>query len=152
MREVVIAAGMLFLSAISLAQEHKVKYDSTLARTLGADEYGMKQYVLVILKTGPNNIQDKAVRDSLFQGHMKNINRLAEMGKLTVAGPLGKNEKSYRGIFILNVKTIEEAEELILTDPAIKEKIFETEFYNWYGSAALPEYLKVHKKIEKSGF
>ncbi len=29
-------------------------FDAELAEQLGADEYGMKSYILVILKTGPN--------------------------------------------------------------------------------------------------
>ena len=69
-----------------------------------------------------------------------------------VAGPLKKNEKTYRGIFILNVPTIEEAEQLLRTDAAIKSKLLEPEFYKWYGSAALSEYLAAHEKIWKAGF
>jgi uncharacterized protein YciI len=102
----------------------------------------------VILKTGSNNIEDKVKRDSLFAGHMANINRLADMGKLIIASPFGKNDKTYRGLFILNVKTTDEANELLQTDPAIKAKVFDVELYNWYGSAAIPEYLKFHDKIE----
>ncbi|MDQ3551668.1 MAG: YciI family protein [Bacteroidota bacterium] len=80
---------------------------------------------------------------------MATINKLAKEGKLVVAGPLQKNDKTYRGIYILNVKTIEEANELLLTDPAIKAKILDTEIFQWYGSAALPVYLKTHDKIQK---
>ena len=57
--------------------------------------------------------------------------------------------KTYRGIFILNVKTIEEANDLLESDPTIKEKVLEAEIFKWYGSAALPTYLPKHKKIEK---
>jgi len=144
---------VLFLHAcIAAGQSNSMQYDSTLAKSLGADEYGMKSYVLVILKTGKNDIQDKIVRDSLFKGHMANIGRLADEGKLVVAGPISKNELNYRGIFILNVPTIEEARELLQTDPTIKENVFELELFKWYGSAALPEYLKTHKSIQKSEF
>lgn len=131
------------------AQTANPTYNKTLADSLGADEYGMKQYVLVILKTGSNKIEDKQKVDSLFRGHMGNINRLATAGKLVVAGPLKKNDKAYRGIFILNVKTIEEANSLLDTDPAIKEKLLEAETFIWYGSAALPMYLPNHEKVEK---
>ncbi|MGI8598422.1 MAG: YciI family protein [Chitinophagaceae bacterium] len=80
---------------------------------------------------------------------MATINKLAKEGKMVVAGPLQKNDKTYRGIYILNVKTIVEANELLLTDPAIKAKILDTEIFQWYGSAALPVYLKTHDKIQK---
>ncbi len=73
---------------------------------------------------------------------MDNINRLANMNKLVVAGPMEKNDHNYRGIFILNVKTTEEAKELLDTDPTIKNHIFEVELYEWYGSAALPMYIE----------
>jgi uncharacterized protein YciI len=109
-------------------------------------------YVLVILKTGPAKVTDKATLDSIFKGHMQNINRLASLGKLIVAGPLEKNEQGYRGIFIFNVKTLEEAKALVDTDPAVKSKVLSADLFNWYGSAALPEYLKFQDKIEKVKF
>lgn len=131
-------------------QSDNPNYDKLLADSLGGDEYGMKTYIFVILKTGTNKIDDKTVLDSLFKGHMQNIGRLAANGKLVVAGPFGKNDKAYRGIFILNVKTIEEANALLETDPTIKEKVLEAEVFKWYGSAALPMYLPYHEKIEKN--
>ena len=125
------------------------KYDVRLAKKLGADEYGMKSYVLVILKTGTNTTTDKQTLDSLFRGHMDNIQRLSAQGKLIIAGPMKKNPNNYRGIFILDVKTQDEAHQLLSTDPTIREKIFDVELYDWYGSAALPTYLPAHTKIEK---
>jgi uncharacterized protein YciI len=80
---------------------------------------------------------------------MENIGRLAAKGQLIIAGPLGKNDRNYRGIFILNVKSIEEAQALLETDPTIKEKVLEAEIFKWYGSAAIPTYLPNHEKIEK---
>jgi uncharacterized protein len=68
---------------------------------------------------------------------------------MVVAGPLERNDQSYRGIFILDATTKEEAKELLEADPTIKQKIFEAEYYEWYGSAALPEYLKIAEKIRK---
>ncbi|SFM84153.1 Uncharacterized conserved protein YciI, contains a putative active-site phosphohistidine [Chitinophaga sp. YR627] len=126
------------------------KYDKELALKLGSDDYGMKSYILAILKTGTNPTTDKNELQELFRGHMNNINRLVEEGKLVVAGPLGKNDKTYRGIFILkDVGTIDAAKELLQTDPAVKAGVFELELYNWYGSAALPEYLPASDKIWK---
>jgi uncharacterized protein YciI len=140
---------LLSFSLSATGQTENPNFDKLLADSLGGDDYGMKPYILVILKTGPNKTADKKVLDSLFRGHMNNISYLASIGKLTVAGPLGKNDKTYRGIFILNVKTIEEAKVLLASDPTIKEKVLEAEIFNWYGSAALPTYLPNHKKIEK---
>ena len=149
MRFVLANAAVIFLSVCLNAQTINPNFDSTLAKSLGADDYGMKSYIFVMLKTGNNIIEDKSIRDSLFAGHLGNIGRLAEERKLIVAGPLGKNDKTYRGIFILNVTTFEEAESLLKTDPAIKENLLEPELYKWYGSAALPEYLETSDKIWK---
>lgn len=124
-------------------------YDPILAQKLGGDDYGMKSYVLVILKTGTNQTTDKTLINDSFRGHMDNINRLVKDGKMYVAGPLGKNDKTYRGIFILNVTTFEEAQSLLQNDSAIKEGLLDYELYKWYGSAALPEYLEASDKIWK---
>jgi hypothetical protein len=141
---------LTIVGSLSLqAQVTNPEFDSTLARKLGGDEYGMKMYVLVILKTGPAKIEAGARRDSLFAGHMNNITRCVKLNKLVVAGPLEKNDNSYRGIFIFNVSTFEEARALMEPDPTIKEKIFEPEFFMWYGSAALPEYLEASRKISR---
>lgn len=147
MKTIVTSILFLTITITTMAQTKNPNYDAELAKTLGGDEYGMKKYILVILKTGTNTTTDKAVTDSLFRGHMDNIGRLVELNLLTVAGPLGKNDKTYRGIFILNVTSFKEANQLLETDPAVKEKIFEAELYEWYGSAALPEYLKASDKI-----
>ena len=79
----------------------------------------MKQYMLIILKTGSDTSAGKEKTDQLFRGHMANMNKMATDGKLVVAGPFGKNDRRYRGIFILNVKTEVEAKSLLANDPAI---------------------------------
>lgn len=137
------------LSTSINAQNSNPNYDAELAKELGADNYGMKGYVFAILKTGSNTSKNKEEKNKAFRGHLNNINRLVKEQKLIVAGPFGKNESSYRGLFIFNVKTIEEAKELIKTDPAVKAKYLDVDLYNWYGSAALSEYLKTADKIWK---
>jgi uncharacterized protein len=125
-------------------------YDAELAKKLGADEAGMKQYILVILKTGSNdaNIKGKE-REELFAGHMANIERLGSQKKLAIAGPFGKNDLAFRGLYIFNVATVEEAQKLTESDPAIKAGIFETVLVPWYGSASLMATYEIHKKITK---
>ncbi|MFD2514285.1 YciI family protein [Pontibacter locisalis] len=140
---------LCFVAVGVQAQTNNSAYDKALADSLGADDYGMKQYILVILKTGPNTSTDKAQINKAFQGHMENIGKLVEQGKLIVAGPIGKNDKTYRGIFILNAKTKEEARAILATDPAVKAEFLDADLYDWYGSAALPMYLPIHNKLEK---
>ena len=149
--KILIISLFLFLviNHNAFSQTINPEYDKAFADSLGADDNGMKSYVLVILKTGPAVIEDKDLRAKLFKGHMDNINRLVKEKKLIVAGPFGKNELTYRGLFILNVKTIEEAKTICETDPAIKEGIFDVELIPWYGSAALGEYINASEKVTK---
>jgi uncharacterized protein YciI len=149
MKIIILLFSALAISGLTKAQVYNSDYDSSLAKSLGADERGMKMYTLVILKTGSRHIEDKNKLDSLFRGHHENIKRLVNDGKLIVAGPFEDNTMSYQGLFILNVATKAEAEKLLETDPTVKEKIFDAEIYEWYGSAALSEYIKAHHKIEK---
>jgi uncharacterized protein YciI len=132
-----------------MSQNTNPNYDAELAKTYEADDYGMKSYVLVILKSGANVDTDADKKSTAFKGHMANINKLVEDKKLIVAGPMGKNDNNYRGIFILDVTTIEEAETLLQTDPAIMDKYLQPELYQWYGSAALASYLEDSDKIWK---
>lgn len=55
-------------------------------------------------------------------------------------------------IFILNLKSNSEAKELLQTDTAIKAKVLDAELFEWYGSAAISEYLKLQKRITKKQF
>src|SRR6478672_12317757 len=84
-------------------QSPKPRYDAELAKRLGADERGMRNYVLAILRTGPAQITDKDERAKLFEGHFAMIKRLAGEGKLSVAGPLDDPKGEYRGIYVFNV-------------------------------------------------
>jgi uncharacterized protein len=147
MKKIIVSTICLFTGFYLLGQSGN-SYNKTLADSLGSDDYGMKMYVLVMLKTGSAAL-DKKTTDSLFNGHMANIGRLASEGKLVVAGPFKKNDKNYRGIFIFNVKTVEEANTILMTDPAVKAKVLDAELYEWYGSAALPMYLPYHSKVQK---
>lgn len=144
--------SLLLFSGTFFSQKENKKYDSKLAQKLGADEYGMKMYVMVILKTGERTEYSESFSDSCFRGHMDNINRLVKAHKMIVAGPFEKNDKSFRGIFILDVKTVDEARDLLKADPAVSEKILEAEYLHWYGSAALPTYLENVEIISKKSY
>ncbi len=146
----ILTFSILLISGFCFAQANPV-YDKALAEKLGADEYGMKSYFFVILKTGKNTTTDKDFINESFKGHMDNINKLVKEEKLIVAGPLGKNDQNYRGIFILNnIKQIEDAKAILLTDPAIKNGLLDFDIFTWFGSAALAEYLPYSDTIWKT--
>jgi uncharacterized protein len=133
----------------SQATDSPPAYDAALAARVGADEYGMKKYVIAFLKSGKTKIEDEAKRNELQKAHMKNIQRLAAEGKLVVAGPF-LDKQPIRGIYIFNVSSIEEAKQLTETDPSIQAGTLEMELHPWYGSAALMEVVRIHKTLEKA--
>jgi uncharacterized protein len=135
-------------SNISEITGEEYAYDSIKAAEYGADEYGMKKYVMAFLKSGPNQGLTKEEKISLQKAHLENIVKMAEEGKLVLAGPFfGGGE--IRGIYIFDVQSLEEAEILTRSDPAIKAGSLAMELKEWYGTAALKDLNKIHKSLEK---
>ncbi len=89
------------------------------------------KYFFVMLKTGKAKV-DSVKRAELFEGHMSNMTLLHSKGILKVAGPFGKNDKEWRGIFILDCETIEDAKKYCDSDPAVKAGLLEAEIVPWY--------------------
>ena len=125
-------------------------YDAALAERVGADDYGMKKYVLAFLKAGPNRDHDEAEARRLQRGHLDNIQRLAREGKLVLAGPF-MDDGEIRGLFIFDVRSVEEARALTESDPAIQAGRLVVELHPWYGSAGLVMLNDVHEAIARKG-
>lgn len=125
-------------------------YDAELAEQLGADQYGMRQYVFAYLKKGPNRNLPKEEAEKLQRAHLDNITRLAEEGKLVLAGPF-MDDTDIRGIYVFAVESLEEAEKIANSDPAIQAGSLELELHPWYGSAALMKVNEMHLKVAKEG-
>jgi len=143
---VVMACG--FAATSATADPSAPAYDAKLASKLGADENGMRQYVMVILKTGPTPKPRGPERDAMFKGHFANIQRLAEAGKLVLAGPFDGVD-GWRGMFVFAVKDIDEAKQLTSTDPVIASGEMIAEYHVYYGSAALMQVNETHNRISK---
>jgi uncharacterized protein YciI len=155
--KIILTVILSILSFVSFSQRkypprkpHSI-YDSTLAKKLKADEYGMHKYVICFLKTGPNKSLSADSSKKIQAAHLQNIKDLASQGKLVVAGPF-MDKTELEGIFILNATTIEEAQTLVNTDPAVKAGVLIMELHPWYGSAALMEVPFIHSKIQKKSF
>ena len=141
------------LASAALAQEAAPAaaptYDAALAKRLGADEMGMRGYVLVILRTGPTRVPDGEARKAMFAGHFANMERLAKEGKLALAGPFSEDPDGWRGLFLLAVGDLEEAKRLTATDPVIVNGEMVAEYHRWYGSAAAMIIPEIHDRIAK---
>ncbi|MBS1514781.1 MAG: hypothetical protein JSS63_07100 [Bacteroidetes bacterium] len=98
----------------------------------GIKDGEMKKYFFVFLKSGPNkDYSDTAKMRKYQEGHMNNIKRMADMGKVHIAGPfLDKTE--LRGIFIMDVKDEDEIKELLQEDVYIQEGYLIYEVHPWY--------------------
>jgi len=114
---------------------------NSFAQTAIEEEYQMQQYFMVFLKKGPNRTQDSVTALKIQNGHLNNISRLFDEKKLILAGPF-LDESEFLGIFILDVPTYGEAENLVLTDPAVKTGRLAFEIHPWYG----PGNIVVQKK------
>jgi uncharacterized protein YciI len=92
-------------------------------------------YVFGLLVRGPKAVtavteEEKKQQADIQAGHMANINRLADLGKLVLAGPFaGGGDR--RGVFIFKVDTVEEAQALCDTDPAVQAGRLKVELYKW---------------------
>jgi uncharacterized protein YciI len=148
---------LLFLSALSEGAQCAApaagaaatpSFDADLARSVGADEEGMRGFVFVLLKTGPARVPNGAERDEMFKGHFANINRLAAAGKLVLAGPFDGVE-GWRGMFVFATGDIEEAKQLVATDPVIQKGEMVAEYHKYFGSAALMLINDLHQKIDR---
>jgi uncharacterized protein YciI len=135
-------------AAITPTESAGNQYDPQLAEELGADEYGMKQYVMAFLKRGPNRDRSPEEAQALQRAHLDNIGRMAEAGQLILAGPF-MDDGDIRGIYIFDVKTVEEAQALTETDPAIQAGSLIMELHPWYGSAALMKLSEIYPKLAK---
>ena len=123
-------------------------YDSLAAQQYGADEYGMRKYVVAFLYKGPNRDLDSAAAAELQLEHLQNIGIMAMEGKLALAGPF-QGGGDLKGIYVFNAQTLEEARELTNSDPAIQAGILRMELKEWYGSAALMAVGDIHKTLSK---
>lgn len=134
-------------SEVAAADTTESKYNADLAQELGADDYGMKRYVMAFLKSGPNRDQDPEAAHEIQAGHMAHITSMAESGKLVLAGPF-LDGGDIRGIFVFDA-TMEEAEALTAADPAVQSGRLVMELHSWYGSAALMKVNEIHTQLAR---
>lgn len=87
-----------------------------------------QSYTFVFLNTRSDKPElPKEEVDKIMQGHMDNMKRLSKEGKLKVAGPF----EGGGGIFILNTKSTEEANQWISTDPGVQANRWKVELLSY---------------------
>jgi len=90
------------------------------------NETSSMNYYFVFLNTNPDRVPlDSASVMQLQEGHMANIQRLADEKKLVIAGPFYTGG----GIFIFQAGSIDSVNGWLTTDPAIRANRFKLELY-----------------------
>jgi uncharacterized protein YciI len=95
--------------------------------------YTMKRYVFMLLNSGETKIKDSLEAAKYQEMHLAHLNKLAESGKLVVAGPF-ENGGEHRGLLIFDVETVEEALTLEGEDPSVKSGRLKMEAFYWWGA------------------
>lgn len=126
-------AALLLLCACASAPPHPTKAAANA-------EYEMTTYYMGLLYRGEKWTPESTPETQKVQeGHMANIQRLANEGKLLLAGPFG-DDTSLRGIFVFKVATLEEAQALVATDPAVQAGRLRVELHPWYSAKNIVVY------------
>ena len=133
------------------ASPGQARYDAALAKRLGADEYGMRSYVLMLLRSSGHPVPKGPERDAMFKGHLANMHRLAQAGKLVMAGPLDGRD-GLRGLFVFAVKDIDAARALVATDPVIAKGEMVAEYHDFYASAVLMQINAMHERVMRKAY
>ena len=124
------------------------KFNQNLATEVGADDYGMKKYTMAFLKRGPNRDLSEENATNLQRQHLDNIHQMAEDGTLLLAGPF-LDDGDVRGIYIFDIESVEEAQKIAESDPAVKAGSLVLEIRPWYGSGAVMKVNEIHQQIAK---
>lgn len=101
--------------------------------TEGDTTFVMKRYVFMHLLAGPERSQDSTEASQIQQQHLAHLNKLAESGKLAMAGPF-QDGGNYRGLLIFDIETIAEAEQLESEDPAVQKGRLKMQSFYWWGA------------------
>ena len=122
---------LLAISSVSVSAQNDKEKKEDKVKAPKEEGYEMKQYFFVMLLEGKNRTQDSATAAKIQEGHIANINRLAGLGKIMVAGPFG-DRGNWKGLFIFNAASKEEVIELLKTDPAVSSGRLDYDVRPWW--------------------
>lgn len=97
------------------------------------EKYLMQQYFIVFLKRGANRSQDSTEAARLQEQHLAHLNRMADEGYLSLAGPFG-DDGEIRGIAVYNTPNLRMADSLARLDPMVRAGRLEVEIHPWWAA------------------
>lgn len=137
MKQILLLALMV-LPFTMQAQTSKSPGKSSIKKTTITETTPLQQkfvpvnlfFVMLTKGEKRHEITDTSILNKLQSDHIRNIERLAKMGKIIVAGPF-MDDTNWRGIFIMKCDDQKEAEELLKTDPTIASGRLGYEIHPW---------------------
>lgn len=111
--------------------------DAAPAEGPSGSRYEMTTYYVGLLYRGPKwTPQVTPETQRIQEGHMANIRRMADAGKLVLAGPFA-DDTDLRGIFVFTTGSLEEARALCDQDPAVQAGRLKVELHPWYAAKGI---------------
>jgi uncharacterized protein YciI len=125
-----LAAALVLVAGKAIAEEPAAKSNVP-------DPSTMTTYVVGFLKRGPGwTPGDSPELQKIQEGHMANIRRMHEMGKLILAGPFSDGGE-LRGMFVFYGGSLDEIRALVDQDPAVKAGRLVLELHPWYSAKGI---------------
>ena len=90
----------------------------------------LETYYLGLLYKGSNRTQSPEESEKIQAAHLQHLESLYKQGVLLIAGPMG-DDGDLRGIVVLKVKSLEEAQAVTSEDPAVKAGRLRVELHPW---------------------
>jgi uncharacterized protein YciI len=110
---------------------------AAFSQQTGEPKYEMTNYIVGFLERGPNWTPGVTEETKKIQaGHMANIRKMADTGKLLVAGPF-TDGGDLRGMFIFKETTMEEARKMVDDDPSVKAGRLVLRLHPWFAAKGL---------------
>lgn len=155
-----VAIGLIALGFLWSNRQKAVANQSgaTAGEGLPAEQAGdvsdgeveaVREYVFVLIRTGPLAEPSPEQTQEAMAGHFANMGRLADEGKLFIAGPFGDPKPAdYRGLWIFNAETVEAGLAVGETDPAVEMGVFRLEGAVFRSADPLEELNRLEKEDE----
>jgi uncharacterized protein YciI len=100
----------------------------------GPEDYEMATYQVAFYRKGPAwTPSTTPAHQKLQSEHLAHIGKMADTGKLLVAGPF-TDDGDLRGMLIFRVESPEEARALAEQDPAVKAGRLILEWHPWFAA------------------
>ena len=129
MKELLFLVFTILLLSVNVSAQEQREF----SYSEGDTTYTMKRYVFMLLNSGDTKSKTQEEAAKYQEMHLAHLSKLAETGKLIVAGPFDGGGE-HRGLLIFDVETVDEALKLEGEDPMVKTDRLRMEAFYWWGA------------------